>query len=349
MPEAPKSASLSWKVRDLDNIAETQSLPAKTGKPDAHTRLAPRITETEQRYERVSYEMLEKGCMLVSVHIQAKQDTHYHLAPNSNSDFYYLAYANYTGDVERKPLVPNAGGEVLGGKEICSFYNNQYGYETTMKAGAVIDSRIFAFTREWLEKRVNLAVIPEEHALMCIINKTSDRIAIRSHHFNTDPLRELNALLEETPRSPLFPLLLRKFAYSLISNIFSLLSQPAEALLGSNGSHEMSVNRIIHYLEQHYRAGFPGIPFLAALAGMSEATMRRHFLHLTGNTTHEYFTKVQMNFAYESLQQQVSVKEVALTLGFRNPANFTRLFKANFGITPSAFRQKIFPATAEHK
>ncbi|SHL25908.1 AraC-type DNA-binding protein [Chitinophaga jiangningensis] len=349
MPEVQKSASHGWKVRDLDNIAETQSLPAKPGKPDAHTRLAPRITETDQRYERVSYEMLEKGCMLVSVHIQAKQDTHYHLAPNSNSDFYYLAYASYEGGVERTPLVPDAGGEVMGGKEICSFYNNQYGYETSMKAGAVIDSRIFAFTREWLEKRVNLAAIPQEHALMNIIDKTADRIAILSHHFNTDPLRELNTLLEETPRSPLFPLLLRKFAYSLISNIFTLLSQPAEALLGSNASYEMSVNRIRHYLEQHYRAGFPGIPFLAELADMSEATMRRQFLHLTGKTAHEYFRQVQMNFAYESLQQQVSVKEVALTLGFRNPANFTRLFKANFGITPSAFREKLFPSLPEHK
>ncbi len=40
---------------------------------------------------------------------------------------------------------------------------------------------------------------------------------------------------------------------------------------------------------------------------------------------------------------RMTVSEVAYSLGFTDPAHFSRLFRKNMGLSPNAFRQNLEP------
>jgi AraC-like DNA-binding protein len=45
--------------------------------------------------------------------------------------------------------------------------------------------------------------------------------------------------------------------------------------------------------------------------------------------------------AAELLRQRLSITEVAMRLGYSDPAHFTRAFRRRFGMTPGQWRQSV--------
>lgn len=87
----------------------------------------------------------------------------------------------------------------------------------------------------------------------------------------------------------------------------------------------------------------PADGWTAAIAAhqlhVSEATLRRR-LALAGSTMGSVLLEVRLAHALTLLQSSADdVGRIALDSGFRNHAHFSRLFKARFGITPSALRE----------
>ena len=78
---------------------------------------------------------------------------------------------------------------------------------------------------------------------------------------------------------------------------------------------------------------------MAEVVHLSEAYFCRLFHRLTGLTFHAYLAQVRVNVAKGALQHsEARVNEIALATGFRSASDFSRIFKAGVGMTPSAFR-----------
>jgi AraC-like DNA-binding protein len=88
-----------------------------------------------------------------------------------------------------------------------------------------------------------------------------------------------------------------------------------------------------------YEPPFPTLQTIANELHVSERTLNRRlqsegtsFRHLRGELIHQW---AQIHLR----ETDSSVESIALTLGFQDPANFRRSFRARFGVTPSEFRQ----------
>ncbi|MEH2179623.1 helix-turn-helix domain-containing protein [Nostoc sp.] len=87
----------------------------------------------------------------------------------------------------------------------------------------------------------------------------------------------------------------------------------------------------------------PSILELAQMVGVSDRTLLRGFRELFGTTVFGYLVNKRMELAEQWLRQgdacdnqyQRTVAEVAISLGYSNPAHFATAFKRKFGITPS--------------
>lgn len=77
---------------------------------------------------------------------------------------------------------------------------------------------------------------------------------------------------------------------------------------------------------------------MAAFLGTSVEQLRRSFRETYGMTPYAYLTKVRLQRARHLLRCGVSVKETALSVGYRDPNYFSRLFRQRFNRPPTAFQ-----------
>ncbi len=76
---------------------------------------------------------------------------------------------------------------------------------------------------------------------------------------------------------------------------------------------------------------------LAALFGFERSHLYRLFKQKTGVGVKEYLTEIRMEKAREFLKSGFGVGETAHLVGYADEFNFSRAFKARFGISPLSF------------
>lgn len=77
---------------------------------------------------------------------------------------------------------------------------------------------------------------------------------------------------------------------------------------------------------------------LAAACNLSRRQMQRFFHVWLACSPREFLREERLRAAHRLLQSATSVKEVAYALGFAQESQFSRDFKARFGVSPSALQ-----------
>jgi len=84
-----------------------------------------------------------------------------------------------------------------------------------------------------------------------------------------------------------------------------------------------------------------GVERLAEHAGLSPFHFLRTFERATGVTPHQYILRGRLRAAAQRLADaQDKIVDVALDCGFTDLSNFNRAFRAEFGVTPRAYRMR---------
>jgi AraC-like DNA-binding protein len=81
---------------------------------------------------------------------------------------------------------------------------------------------------------------------------------------------------------------------------------------------------------------------LAQHAGLSPYHFLRIFKRLTGVTPHQYVRRVRIREAATLLLRgKAQVLDIALDCGFGDVSNFNHTFRAEFGVSPLAYRRRF--------
>ena len=107
------------------------------------------------------------------------------------------------------------------------------------------------------------------------------------------------------------------------------LFQDAAAIVGSDYSENLSLDEI------------------ARRVASSRRQLQRAFSEVGGTTFREYLTAVRMDVAAGLLaDRELTVREVARRVGYRQPAQFAKAFRRRHGSAPSKFRTQARFAVA---
>jgi len=121
----------------------------------------------------------------------------------------------------------------------------------------------------------------------------------------------------------------------------------AEARCRSLVAHATRVGQFSDWVAMMLREvgeGLPTLPELAAMLNISPRTLNR-YLEREGTSFRELAGRIQHELARERLAAGgMSITEVAYSLGFSDPANFTRSFRDREGISPREFSLRRSPA-----
>lgn len=103
-------------------------------------------------------------------------------------------------------------------------------------------------------------------------------------------------------------------------------------------------NRLVLRAQEYIRDNFRkdlSLDELSKELDISPYYFSKLFKEETGSNFVEYVTNLRMNRAKELLKDQdCSMKEICVEVGYSDPNYFSRIFKKNFGITPTEYRER---------
>jgi AraC-like DNA-binding protein len=104
-------------------------------------------------------------------------------------------------------------------------------------------------------------------------------------------------------------------------------------------SAEARVTRVVRSIEEQPGAEH-SLAMLAEKARLSPYHFLRTFESVIGVTPHQYVRRVRLQRAGVRLvEEETKVLDIALDCGFGDASNFNRSFRAEFGMSPRAFRK----------
>ena len=94
------------------------------------------------------------------------------------------------------------------------------------------------------------------------------------------------------------------------------------------------------YIQENYRRDL-SLDELSKELDISPYYFSKLFKEETGSNFVEYLTNLRMSRAKELLKdERCSMKEICLEVGYSDPNYFSRIFKKNFGVTPTEYRER---------
>lgn len=101
-----------------------------------------------------------------------------------------------------------------------------------------------------------------------------------------------------------------------------------------------NIAKLVDYMEAHLTDSLD-LDSLARRVGYSKYHLHRMFVSVVGLPVHEYVRRRRLTEAARLLVSSgQTIMDIALTAGYETQQSFTKAFKALFGASPRAFRNK---------
>lgn len=100
------------------------------------------------------------------------------------------------------------------------------------------------------------------------------------------------------------------------------------------------VDKATQYVDDNIRDSSISVESMAKELGMSRVQLYKKLLPITGCTPIEFIRQIRLRRAEQLLREsQLSVSEVAYSVGFNNPRYFSKYFKEMYGVMPSQYKK----------
>ncbi len=113
----------------------------------------------------------------------------------------------------------------------------------------------------------------------------------------------------------------------------------ADFHIGSGRRPHVLLDRFDRVLEQRYATPDLDLPQMAGEMGMSARQLQRKLKDLTGYTPSAYIRSYRLYQSLDHLRCGETVRKTAKAVGFTSQAYFASCFRAEFGTTPTKYRQ----------
>lgn len=119
------------------------------------------------------------------------------------------------------------------------------------------------------------------------------------------------------------------------------LIDPTPSRIEITSLDEQLVEKAVKYVEDNISRSDLSVEELAQNMGMSRVHLYKKISALTGKSPIEFIRLLRLKRATQYLQEsQLTIAEIAYSLGFNNPKYFSKYFKEEFGILPSEYQGK---------
>ncbi|MCE2995615.1 MAG: helix-turn-helix domain-containing protein [Cyclobacteriaceae bacterium] len=286
------------------------------------------------------YEKIEEGLWIILSNFEAKKNLSFklHYEPGIESNYHSLTlYINKdirqikfpkviygVPSQDRSWMLVKAGAQVLN-----SHFKGQKSIFFTIY-----------FSRDWMVQNIAGNGIFKNQILTNFFD--SDRDSVFLPNFlegkRETYLKLVNSIIDKDENGVNDLLLLRSQTLELLSAFVNELTNSSlkvyTVTLPERDKRRLA--KAEHLINDSIFNQFPSLGKLASEAGISETKLLADFKRMYGCTPYRYYVAKQMAYAKEMMQtRQVTVKEIALKLGFQHAGKFSAAYKKIHGHSPS--------------
>jgi YesN/AraC family two-component response regulator len=100
------------------------------------------------------------------------------------------------------------------------------------------------------------------------------------------------------------------------------------------------LTKVVSIIDENISDTSFGVEVLAEKLAVSQSLLYKKIISLTGTSPSELIKKLRLNKAAKLIESNTgNISEIALEVGFNNPAYFTECFKKQFGVAPSQYHK----------
>lgn len=172
------------------------------------------------------------------------------------------------------------------------------------------------------------------------------------HHISPDALKKyvadvLQLLLQKNPDLPeeaLFSSHVDIFACKSSEQLHGVFIETLRIIGEKSARPESATNESVCKIKDYLQENFSGritLDTLASLVNLERSYLSRLFKKETGVNIFQYLAEIRLKEAQKLLTQgDMPVREVALKVGIEDPFYFTRMFKKQYGVSPTDYVQQ---------
>ena len=133
--------------------------------------------------------------------------------------------------------------------------------------------------------------------------------------------------------------------YYCIGNLYKMFQILIDSSSRKLESNEVNgqlnyIRNVINYIQKKY-ADPVHIQDIADYCGLDRSYLSKLFKSATNYSPQEYLIHVRMNKAKKLLKtEELSIQNIAYSVGYPDPFAFSKIFKREVGMSPSAYREK---------
>ena len=104
---------------------------------------------------------------------------------------------------------------------------------------------------------------------------------------------------------------------------------------------EKFIDKAVKYVSENIDSSTLSVEELSEYIGMRRVRLYKKIKTITGKTPIEFIRVIRLKRAAQMLgESQLNVSEIAYQTGFNSPRIFSRYFKEEFGLLPSAYQER---------
>ena len=162
-----------------------------------------------------------------------------------------------------------------------------------------------------------------------LFNSLKRNSILRTIHWNEDEFNKIYGIITENRRG-----------IGEIEELFKGIVN--EMILQANKRQDVNVSleKAIDYINKNYTSDI-ALDDLAEIAGLTPQYFSKVFKEYTQNTVVNYITDLRMEKSVRMLNEtDMSIKDIAEEVGYRNPQYFIRVFKKKFHLSPMQYKRR---------
>ena len=195
------------------------------------------------------------------------------------------------------------------------------------------------FDKEWLNNYIlNPSITNTNRLKKFILSNEQDLICPDLNEVDFNLYDEFLKLIEQKPIYLKTTLQIKEWAHHCIASFTKAYEAESEDELSYalDSDTRRKIAKAEKIMNDNLFLLFPGIEFLANKVGISPTKFKLDFKRIYGQSPYQYYSNKKLECAKTILvEKNVSVKNIAESLGYINVSKFIIAFKKKHGVLPS--------------